>query len=253
MLLRFCLEILVNFTLGIGLCMMLYAAELAFPRSEPIPLGQRRNAAVYTAIMLIAFAVAGAVLSVTLFDLGYQAPISLNGLGFPGTIIAVITGVIIGDFFYYWYHRASHHFPLLWRFHAVHHSIREMGAPTGYHHVAEPFLKIPFVIVPVFLLFSFPGAQFAPAIVALQGYYLHSTTRLNYGWFGWIITDNRAHRIHHSLDAAHQNRNFGVVTLLWDKLFGTAHFPQPEDWPAVGLNDRREPQNVWEFLLSPIR
>lgn len=248
MLFRFCVEILVNFTLGLGLCMMLYAAELAFPREEPIPLGKRRKAAVYTAIMLIAFSVSGALLRVTLFDLGYQAPISLDWFG--SFVIAVILGAIIGDFFYYWYHRASHHFPLLWRFHAVHHSIRDMGAPTGYHHIAEPFLKIPFVVLPMFLLFSFPGSQYMTAIVALQSYYLHSTTRLNYGWFGWVIIDNRAHRIHHSLE--HEGRNFGVLTLLWDKLFGTAHFPKPEEWPAVGC-EMCEPQSVWEFLVAPTR
>ena len=54
-----------------------------------------------------------------------------------------------------------------------------------------------------------------------QGNYLHSPIRLHLGVLGRYIVDNRVHRIHHSLEPAHFDKNFGMFTTLWDRLFGT--------------------------------
>lgn len=40
------------------------------------------------------------------------------------------------------------------------------------------------------------------------------------------------------------------LSLIWDRLFGTAYFPNAE-WPEVGLSDRREPRSVSDFLFQP--
>src|SRR5579883_150004 len=52
-----------------------------------------------------------------------------------GAGAAGIVAAYIGDFVYYWCHRIQHRF--FWRFHAVHHSVREMNGLTAYHHVSE--------------------------------------------------------------------------------------------------------------------
>jgi sterol desaturase/sphingolipid hydroxylase (fatty acid hydroxylase superfamily) len=38
------------------------------------------------------------------------------------TWIKLVLGVAMFDFVFYWFHRMSHTFPFLWRFHRVHHS-----------------------------------------------------------------------------------------------------------------------------------
>ena len=34
--------------------------------------------------------------------------------------------IVAGDLYYYWAHRLFHSFPVLWKFHAIHHSIEDM-------------------------------------------------------------------------------------------------------------------------------
>ena len=37
----------------------------------------------------------------------------------------------------------------------------------------------------------------------------------------WGIITPGTHRLHHSTDPAHHNRNYGAVVNWWDKMFGT--------------------------------
>ena len=68
----------------------------------------------------------------------------------------------------------------------------------------------------------------------------------------WFV-DNRYHRIHHSLEERHFDRNFGAFTTLWDRLFGTHYAPEPGEWPDVGLAEVGEPGGVREWLDQPLR
>jgi sterol desaturase/sphingolipid hydroxylase (fatty acid hydroxylase superfamily) len=178
---------------------------------------------------------------------------SLAPPGLPTPVGAIVGGVaaaFIGDFFYYWCHRAQHRW--LWRFHAVHHSVREMSGVTAYHHFSEGLIKLVLYSVPLSLLTTDPFAiPVLGWLVALQGYYVHSQTRLTFGPLGRYVVDNHFHRIHHSMEPRHFDKNFGVITTLWDSLFGTAYFPAKDEWPDTGLADFPEPAGVGEYLLAP--
>ena len=166
------------------------------------------------------------------------------------TIVAALLAIILADFFYYWSHRAQHRW--FWRFHAVHHSIRELSAVNSYHHWTEELIRIPLVNVPVLLLAP-PSAR-APAIgllVVLQTYYLHASTGLHFGPLRRIIADNRYHRIHHSMQNGHFDRNFAATFPVWDVLFGTVHWPSRDEWPATGVRDVAEPDGAADYLLGP--
>jgi len=89
------------------------------------------------------------------------------------------------------------------------------------------------------------------SLLSFQGFYIHSPTRINFGPLGRYLVDNRFHRIHHSMEAGHFDKNFGVFTTLWDSLFGTAYFPAPGEWPQTGVADFPEPTTLRDFLLSP--
>ena len=70
------------------------------------------------------------------------------------------------------------------------------------------------------------------------------------GDLGRVIADNRFHRIHHSVEPDHFDKNFGAGTSLWDQLFGTAYFPKENEWPATGLPDQREVRTLRGYLLA---
>jgi sterol desaturase/sphingolipid hydroxylase (fatty acid hydroxylase superfamily) len=44
-----------------------------------------------------------------------------------------------------------------------------------------------------------------------------------------------AHLVHHSIDAAEANANFGAVLSLWDRLFGT--YRRLSDEPVFGVRE----------------
>jgi sterol desaturase/sphingolipid hydroxylase (fatty acid hydroxylase superfamily) len=167
-----------------------------------------------------------------------------------GIVVAAIASAFIGDFFYYWCHRAQHRF--LWRFHAVHHSVREMSGVSAWHHVSEEFVQFALYSAPLAFFIDSPyGVPVLGAVLAWQGNFLHSPTRLSFGPFRRYLVDNRVHRIHHSLEERHFDKNFGIFTTLWDSLFGTLYMPAPGEWPQTGVADFPEPATVGEFLLSP--
>ena len=166
-------------------------------------------------------------------------------------IVSPFIGAVIGDFFFYWFHRIQHRY--LWRFHRVHHSIRELNGLACYHHLSEEAFRSIFAVLPMSLLISWsaPGAFWALVFVNLQSFYIHSSSRIHVGPFGFILADNRYHRIHHSTDPKHFDKNFAAATPLWDVLFGTAYFPKKKEWPQTGLADFAEPDGIVDYVLSP--
>ena len=174
-----------------------------------------------------------------------------------GWIVAAFAAAMIGNFFYYWLHRAQHRFPVLWRFHCVHHSITELSAVSSYHHFTEETLQYFATGIPIALLLKVDNGGAVPWIVltvaGTQSYFIHSSMNVNIGWLRYIFGDNHFHRIHHSREERHYNKNFGTSTTLWDALFGTAHFPKKREWPATGLDDVPEPTRLRDFLMMPFR
>jgi sterol desaturase/sphingolipid hydroxylase (fatty acid hydroxylase superfamily) len=173
--------------------------------------------------------------------------------------LAIAFGILLWswayDFFYYWFHRAQHRFPLLWRFHRVHHSIEHMNCLNSYHHVLELLLRLPLVTLPLAMLLRVDTPQLVllSGLIAAWGYYIHSDTRIHLGAIGYsLLADNRFHRVHHSTDPAHRDRNFAGFLPLWDVIFGTYQRPG-EEFPAVGLDDLSEPATVRDYLTIPFK
>lgn len=233
-----------------------WVLETRFPRpGVQVTMTSRAKAVVFwlanaAIIVLIAYGVRWLL---SPLDIRPIVPSLTAGLPGPaGVIVAVIAAAFIGDLFYYWCHRIQHRF--FWRFHAVHHSVTEMSGITGYHHFTEPLFEFVLYAGPLSLLTTSPDA--VPVLAGLlswQGAYEHSPTRLNFGPLGRYFVDNRFHRVHHSVEARHFDKNFGIFTTLWDSVFGTAYFPTADEWPRTGAADLLEPETLGQFLLAPLR
>jgi len=166
----------------------------------------------------------------------------------------VLCNALIG-FFHCWFHRAFHMNRFLWRFHRIHHSIRDMSAVNSYRHFVEDLFVIPLVTIPMALLITVqdgPTPWIIATLFAMYGQYQHSCTRLTLGPLRYLFVDNRFHRIHHSLDPQHFNKNFTGFMPIWDVVFGTAHFPTADEWPDTGIADLPEPANPYSLLLAPV-
>lgn len=178
----------------------------------------------------------------------------LRPLGIFGPTLSSIAAFTIGDFFFYWMHRAQHRF--FWRFHRVHHAIEELSVVSCYHHPSEELFRSLLWVIPTSLLIdvrSLPAALIIATMLNGHVYWIHSATALNYGPLRYFFNDNRFHRIHHSRNSEHFDKNFGGFCTIWDQLFGTAHFPAKDEWPDAGLHEMPEPGAVAEYYAAPFK
>jgi len=178
---------------------------------------------------------------------------SLAPLGAAGYVLQWLVGVMIADFFIYWRHRAEHAW--FWPIHAVHHAPTELHAANDIGHPAQVWTNALFVSIPLSLI-QFDGPA-TPAIilflVTLLSYYIHSPIDVHFGPLRKVLVDNRFHRIHHSLEERHFDKNFAICFSIWDRLFGTAYEPQPDEWPSVGIAGVAAPRSLTDFLVLPLR
>ncbi len=177
----------------------------------------------------------------------WLAPIPLGGA------LYVIAMLVVTDFLIYWRHRAEHRW--FWPIHAVHHSPRELHAANDIGHPLQCIPDLLMVWLPMSLV-QMPGPVTPVAVSLLSSLltmYIHSPIDFHFGPLRRIVVDNRFHRIHHSLEPRHFDRNFAVCFSVWDWLFGTAYWPARDEWPAVGVADVPPPKTVRDFLAMPLR
>lgn len=215
-------------------------------------------------IMFWAVSIAFSLILVKTFGMGWRmigveplitVPSMERWFGYP-LAAAAAAGVLVAvthDFFFYWYHRAQHRW--FWRWHAVHHSVRNLNAVNSYHHISEALFSLILIKIPMTLLISDIGPTLPIVTVVLWCHilWIHSPTRITLGPLRSVLVDNRFHRIHHSLEQQHFDKNFGAFTTLWDRAFGTCHMPAKDEWPAVGLAEAAEPRGLVDWFEIPGR
>jgi sterol desaturase/sphingolipid hydroxylase (fatty acid hydroxylase superfamily) len=202
----------------------------------------------------------GAALLIPVLYRGWSAlgvqPIDL-GIGFGDSIIGAIIGVsfavLTSDFLGYWHHRFMHRF--FWPVHATHHAIRELSALNAYAHFAEKITQFLIMVIPLSVI-QWDSPVVPPAIilaVTWSEYWIHSPTTAQLNGLRGIFVTPRFHRIHHSLEPQHFDKNFGILFSFWDRLFGSAFNPASDEWPATGLADRQEARSIADYLIYPLR
>lgn len=247
------------------ICAVLTVLELTLPREAHSMEGRIR--AIYFTVVSIAFSTFFfgyfnvlwdklGIRPLFFVDLSRAAESMPNGLQWVVYVGAPVLAATVADFFYYWFHRMQHSFPPLWRFHEVHHAITELNSINSNSHVLEELFKIPLMWIPMSLLVKFDLGYVPYAVGFLIGAHTtiqHSCTRLNYRYLRFFSADNSFHRIHHSVERKHYDRNFGSFTSIWDWMFGTAYWPEEGEWPKTGVVGIREPVTLKDYIMHPFR
>jgi sterol desaturase/sphingolipid hydroxylase (fatty acid hydroxylase superfamily) len=177
----------------------------------------------------------------------------LGPLGAAGYALQILALLLIVDFLTYWRHRTEH--KIFWPIHAVHHSPTELHAANDIGHPMQVWFSLVFIAFPLSLV-QIDGPETPVTvsfIVVLLTYYIHSPIDVHFGPLRKILVDNRFHRIHHSLEPRHFDKNFSICFSIWDRLFGTAYDPAPDEWPDVGLEDFEAPRTLPDYLFLPFR
>ena len=180
----------------------------------------------------------------------------------PGWIVGTLPLIaqvpllmLVADFTQYWVHRTFHALPLLWPFHAIHHSIEEMDWLAGSRlHLVDVIVTRGLTYVPIFLLeFSERALMVYVFLVAVQATFIHANVHWEFRPIRRWIATPAFHHWHHAAERDAIDKNFAVHTPVWDLLFGT--FYLPDRWPsAYGLAAGRKVPSRWlGQLLHPFR
>jgi len=167
--------------------------------------------------------------------------------------LQVVALMVLSDLVQYAVHRAFHRIPALWRFHAVHHSIREMDWLAGSRlHVVDVVITRALVVLPAFLLgFSEPALYAWLVIIAMQAVINHLNLRFRLRWIEHLVATPRFHYWHHAVQPI--DRNFAVHFPWIDRLFGTHYLPD-DRWPGeLGIQGHPVPAGFPAQLAWPFR
>ena len=157
--------------------------------------------------------------------------------------VRIVCSLVIVDFLQWLHHLIRHRVEAFWAFHMVHHSQRELNLFTdGRFHVMEYVIDQALIFIPMLML----QVTLAPAMwlaLAIRWYtrIYHANLRTHYGPLKYFMVTPQSHRIHHSVEAKHQNKNFGVLFTIWDRLFGTLYANYDEYPEVTGVADERFP------------
>lgn len=174
--------------------------------------------------------------------------------GLPA-VVQVFLFILIKDFFRYWYHRALHEVPFLWRFHAAHHSVKRLYWLNGIRsHPMEIIGQTLFYALPFALLQ--PSAEIVMMAILMQlgiGIFQHSNIDLKLRFWEHIFSIGDNHRYHHYPDKEVGDSNYGGEFIVWDILFGTFHNPKderPHDRIGIG-SAPNYPMTMAGLLIAP--
>lgn len=179
-------------------------------------------------------------------------PFALEAETIPGLVLAALVGILASEFIYYWIHRAQHRVMFFWRMHATHHHITKMSVARADRTHPLEFLGLTLGST---VALAFLGASDDVIAVSLVfrvavAYMNHCNLPMTPGVFGLVFNTPTWHQVHHSLDFAESNNNFGCIVILWDRLFGT--FLGKTEVDKLG-NGRGEPLTIAMQLTLPFR
>jgi len=174
--------------------------------------------------------------------------------------LQVPLALVLGEFGAYWWHRACHELPWLWRFHKVHHSPRRLYwlNATRFHYVDVTILQS-FTVLPVLLLGANETAVlFITLFSIFHGYWQHGNTQQSLGPLNYLFSNAELHRWHHNVDPDVANHNYGSNLILWDLVFGSFFWPERGHGDRrgarieqIGIAERDYPENPFRLLVQP--
>jgi sterol desaturase/sphingolipid hydroxylase (fatty acid hydroxylase superfamily) len=162
--------------------------------------------------------------------------------------------LVASDFMRYWIHRAFHR-PAMWKYHAVHHSSRELDwISAARFHPVNTFLGS--VAVDVVLLL----AGISPNVFVLLGPFLiahaafvHANLNWTLGPFRYVLAGPIFHRWHHTAATEGGEKNFASTFPFLDLMFGTFYMPKNKVPEAYGVDDPAFPTTFGGQMLYPFR
>ncbi|MFB7939347.1 sterol desaturase family protein [Streptomyces sp. NPDC056049] len=155
----------------------------------------------------------------------------------------VLLAVLVADAGITLVHFASHKVGLLWRFHAVHHSVERFYGFNGLmKHPLHQSVELVAGVTPLLVVGMPVDVAAALALaVAVQLLLQHSNADYRVGPLRYVLSLNEGHRFHHLKWAGVGDVNFGLFTLVWDRMLGTYSFAPGRSFSSTDLGIAAKP------------
>lgn len=174
--------------------------------------------------------------------------------------LRLFTAMTAAEVGLYWGHRWCHEVPLLWRFHAIHHSPDHVDflVNSRGHPVDFVFTRL-CGLVPMYALGMGTPIEgdggLIPVLVMLigpaWGFFIHANVRWRFGPLEWLIATPAFHHWHHANDDPSViDKNYAPMWPWIDRLFGTFHLP-PDGHPGVFGTDTAVAPDLAGQLIEP--
>lgn len=164
--------------------------------------------------------------------------------------VQLVLALVLLDGWLYFWHRANHAVPLLWRFHRMHHSDRHMDVTTAtrFHlgeHIGASVLRLGLIPIVGFEVWHL--AIYDTLVVVVTQFH-HADISIGRWdrWLRWLMVTPNMHKVHHSDWQPETNSNYATVLSLWDRLFGSFRMRSDPKALVFGLKEFTDP--AWQRL-----
>lgn len=164
--------------------------------------------------------------------------------------------LIILDMWIYGWHRLMHLWPVLWRFHRVHHLDETLDSSTALRfHFGEVFLSS-LVRGAVIIMLGVPWSSIVvfELIVTLASVFQHSNVRLPKGFeraLSWFIVTPQIHWLHHHAKACDTDSNYANFLSVWDRIFGSQNRSKRFEDMVIGIEGEKD-KSFFDLLIWPL-
>lgn len=169
-----------------------------------------------------------------LFAWFYQNRIFTFEFGPIGTAVFYF---FLVEFVYYCTHRFCHEYRLGWASHATHHTLTKLNLTSaGRVEVTSPLSLYFFSIIPLIWLGVNPllfGAAIAQILIFQS--LIHTDLIPRIPLLDTFINTPSNHRVHHGTQEIYYHKNYGGITVIFDRIFGTYQSEIPDMKPHYGI------------------
>lgn len=153
--------------------------------------------------------------------------------------------IVALDFWIYWWHRANHEVPLLWRFHQVHHfdELLDTTSALRFHFGEVVLSALVRALVIIALDIPLSSVLLFEALVLISAIFHHSDARLPQPFeqaLARVIITPSIHWVHHHAIRADTDSNYGTIFSFWDPLFRSRSRTKRWSDMPIGVEGRRD-------------
>jgi sterol desaturase/sphingolipid hydroxylase (fatty acid hydroxylase superfamily) len=171
--------------------------------------------------------------------------------------LGLVFDLLVLDLWIYWWHRANHRVPILWRFHEVHHLDQFLDVTTAVRfHLGEVLLSA-VVRAAVIIILAIPIASvviFETGLL-LATMFHHSNLKLPKDLertLSWFVVTPSIHWVHHHALRRDTDSNYATVLSIWDRLFASRSTTERTPNLEIGVEGRSE-EPFLSLISKPFR